>query len=369
MEGSSAKGAFIPPSHSGMVVPPKMPAAEPAKASAAVTPKGSVGRGSAQMPASWYKLSEDAKAKLAANASAATATMHQRRHGAPPAFGIKTPVDAMPAFRWQELKDHLRYLLEAEEKESQEAIIAAYPITSEHAPAETGADASASEHPQHDAGNSADATSKPAEAASAVSDLVDGTSNPDGASKPADAASNPADAAAECPAAGAKDSNPQTPPPKIEAAEMTTPPNTRRPFLLTPAWKEGARAAAELAMRRKLAKAQEGDKLELSLSQIRYSQDSVKGFFRDLRTVSQMRKELATGEKSVDEIPTITVVAYGEDAYSVDNRRLWSFKNCGMPSSMRIPVIAGRVDTAFFNKMTSPTGGLTVRRRGEQGFG
>lgn len=139
-------------------------------------------------------------------------------------------------------------------------------------------------------------------------------------------------------------------------------------MLLSSAWREGACAAADLIGKRRLEKAQAGDKLELYMRQISFSQDSIRGTFQDGRACSQMRQELQSGAKRMDEIPTISALTYNSQVYSVDNRRLWSFKNCGLHPDAKIQVVAARTNQTFFNKFTTPTGGRTVRRRTEQGF-
>jgi len=143
----------------------------------------------------------------------------------------------------------------------------------------------------------------------------------------------------------------------------------RKAILLTPAWREGALAAAEFMLKRQVTAAKPGTHAELMLRQIRYSQESIKGFFRDDRPIAQMRNELGTGQKKVTEIPKISVVVQNGQVYSGDNRRLWTFKHSGMPLDSRVPVVVGRSDDAFHRKLTTPTGGLTVRRRQEDGFG
>lgn len=153
-----------------------------------------------------------------------------------------------------------------------------------------------------------------------------------------------------------------------EADESRAAKRPRRAVLISPAWREGAVAAAELAMRRRLQAAKDGDKLELMLQQVHYSQESIRGFFRDGRPVSQMLRELRAGEKAVADIPKISAVLWNGTIYSADNRRLWTFKHCGMPHDTRIPVVVGAADGKFLKKLTSPSAGRTVRRRGDQGF-
>lgn len=138
--------------------------------------------------------------------------------------------------------------------------------------------------------------------------------------------------------------------------------------IIAPSWREGAIAASELLMRRKLETAADGEKLELTLRQIHYSQDSVQGKFRDGRSLAQMRTELQKGEKTLQEIPKITAVIHEGTVYSADNRRLWTFKHSGLPLETRVPIVAGRPDERFFKKLTTPTLGRTVRRRAVDGF-
>lgn len=142
----------------------------------------------------------------------------------------------------------------------------------------------------------------------------------------------------------------------------------KRSLILRPAWRQGAQAAVDLLQRRKLQKAKEGDKVDLTLRQIRYSQDSIMGFFRDKRTVAQMRKELCKGQKLVAQIPKISAVLHDGVIYSQDNRRLWTFKHCGMPENVRIPVVVGRKDDSFAKKLTTPSAGRTIFKRGGGGF-
>jgi len=137
----------------------------------------------------------------------------------------------------------------------------------------------------------------------------------------------------------------------------------KRSMILRPACREGALAAAELMLQQKLEKAKDGERVEVMLRQVKYSQDSIMGEFRDRRTVSQMQRELANGEKSVAAIPKISVVIKDGTVYSADNRRLYSFKHCGMPSNSRLQVLAKKEDHAFTRKFTTPSGGRTLAKR------
>ncbi|CAE8651112.1 unnamed protein product [Polarella glacialis] len=100
----------------------------------------------------------------------------------------------------------------------------------------------------------------------------------------------------------------------------------------------------------------------LDIAEIFYSQDSILPKFRDERALAQMERELRLGEKTVAEIPTITVVSSNGRYYSVDNRRLYVFKR--VFGSGRIPVQIGRNDQRFQAKFTTDNGGTSVRVRG-----
>eukprot|EP00930_Biecheleria_cincta_P037337 TRINITY_DN25608_c0_g1_i1.p1 TRINITY_DN25608_c0_g1~~TRINITY_DN25608_c0_g1_i1.p1 ORF type:complete len:429 (+),score=91.40 TRINITY_DN25608_c0_g1_i1:49-1335(+) len=155
-------------------------------------------------------------------------------------------------------------------------------------------------------------------------------------------------------------------PPEVAGQTRKVP--VKKSLILRPAWREGAQAATDLLLRRKLQKAKEGDKVDLMLRQIRYSQDSIMGFFRDKRTVAQMRRELCKGQKLVAQIPKISAVVHDGIVYSQDNRRLWTFKHCGMPENVRIPVLVGRKDDSFAKKLTTPSAGRTICKRGNEGW-
>jgi len=137
--------------------------------------------------------------------------------------------------------------------------------------------------------------------------------------------------------------------------------------LISPAWRAGSRAAAELVSQRKLEAAKEGDVVELIVRQIRYSQDSIRGIFRDGRSIMQMCQELHEG-KSLASIPTITAVVHDNQVYSTDNRRLWMFKHCGITHDARIPVVVGKLDEKSARKFTTPSKGVTIRIRTDQGI-
>lgn len=155
-----------------------------------------------------------------------------------------------------------------------------------------------------------------------------------------------------------------TDPPAVYTALPGGPVGKKRPLLLSPAWREGASAATELGLMRKLEATPAGSTAELTLRQVRFSQESIKGYFCDGQPVAKMHEELSSGAKTIDDIPRITVVPFGRRAFSHDNRRLWVFKHCGYPRDIRAKVLVSQADDRFFKKLTTPTDGATVRRRG-----
>lgn len=145
----------------------------------------------------------------------------------------------------------------------------------------------------------------------------------------------------------------------------------KKSCIMTPAWRQGSLSALRSLRMQRLEKAGEKEVVELQLGQIKYSQDSIKGAFRDGRSLRTMREQLATGMNgerrfTVNDVPKISVVTRDGVAYSADNRRLWTFKHCGMTNKSRIPVIKKRPDDGFLKKLTTFTSGESIARRGHK---
>lgn len=145
-----------------------------------------------------------------------------------------------------------------------------------------------------------------------------------------------------------------------------------RTMLLSPAWRRGSLAALQAMRSKRLEEAGEKEIVELQLGQIRYSQDSIRDQFRDSRHLKVMREQLTKGKDdrgrdfTVNDVPKISVVLRDGVAYSADNRRLWTFRHCGMTRNTRIPVIKKRTDDGFLKKLTTFTQGNSVARRGNK---
>lgn len=133
--------------------------------------------------------------------------------------------------------------------------------------------------------------------------------------------------------------------------------------ILSPAGRRGAIEALRAMRLKELKKASQGQKLEIQLGQIRYSQDSIMGVFKEGRKLKETRLGLESGQLSLNKIPAISVVLSDGEVVSADNRRLWTFKHCGMPNNTRIPVIKKRPDDLFNKKLTTFSQGLSIARR------
>ena len=71
-------------------------------------------------------------------------------------------------------------------------------------------------------------------------------------------------------------------------------------------------------------------KMILSPYDIKYTQRSISCYWRyGTETIDDTLDELFNGEICVDDIPPIRVVQYYGEYYSLDNRRLWVFKQFG----------------------------------------
>lgn len=105
-----------------------------------------------------------------------------------------------------------------------------------------------------------------------------------------------------------------------------------------------------------------GSRANMGLDQIFFSQDSIMAKFRDGRSLELMERELRSGQKSVGDIPTITVVYHNDRYYTVDNRRLHVFKR--VFHTGQVPVIIGERDHRFHDKLTTTNGGTSIRVRG-----
>ena len=74
------------------------------------------------------------------------------------------------------------------------------------------------------------------------------------------------------------------------------------------------------------------NKCYLDPNDIRYTQDSISNRFKDGSSVDDMIDGLKNGNISVDDVSAIRVFKQNGKIYSLDNRRLYAFKQAGMKS-------------------------------------
>ncbi|MEU1896242.1 hypothetical protein [Streptomyces pristinaespiralis] len=67
----------------------------------------------------------------------------------------------------------------------------------------------------------------------------------------------------------------------------------------------------------------------------RYTQDNVKGSYKDGRHIQDAIDDLVAGRISPNEIPPIRIFERDGKIYSLDNRRLYTFKQADKPVNFR----------------------------------
>ncbi|XP_052242993.1 uncharacterized protein LOC127852949 isoform X1 [Dreissena polymorpha] len=106
-------------------------------------------------------------------------------------------------------------------------------------------------------------------------------------------------------------------------------------------------------------------------SDVLFSQDSINNYFDDKSDyggvlIGETLDDICEGRTSIDEIPPIIVVDYDGEWVTVDNRRLWVFRELERLGACRHI----DVDVGFFipdAKMTSTNGGASVHVRRNPG--
>uniref|UniRef100_A0A0L8HIY3 Uncharacterized protein n=1 Tax=Octopus bimaculoides TaxID=37653 RepID=A0A0L8HIY3_OCTBM len=102
--------------------------------------------------------------------------------------------------------------------------------------------------------------------------------------------------------------------------------------------------------------------IELSPSEIRYSQDSIKATFQNGTPLSDVIADIISGRKSPNDIPSIDVYLRNGTYYSSDNRRLYVFKEVQrIQPDLKIKVILNRI--LFVPKLTTRNGGRSIEIR------
>ena len=99
-------------------------------------------------------------------------------------------------------------------------------------------------------------------------------------------------------------------------------------------------------------------------SEICYSQCSISSKFADGSNIGELLEDILIGRCFVSGIPFITVVKYNDSWITMDNRRLWVFKQ--LESLDRCEQIQAKVRKKLPpNRLTTKTSGKTIRIRGK----
>eukprot|EP00106_Octopus_bimaculoides_P020423 XP_014787865.1 PREDICTED: uncharacterized protein LOC106881861 [Octopus bimaculoides] len=105
--------------------------------------------------------------------------------------------------------------------------------------------------------------------------------------------------------------------------------------------------------------------LQLSPSDIRYTQDSIGSRFRNGITLSRTISDLVKGTITPDSFPTITVYQKDGKYYSYDNRRLYVFKELQRRSQPDLKIKVCLTSAALSPlKFTTHNDGQSIMVRG-----
>lgn len=97
---------------------------------------------------------------------------------------------------------------------------------------------------------------------------------------------------------------------------------------------------------------------------IRFTQDSIRGTFKNGNSVQDTIAALKSGSLSADAFPAIRVFEVDGQLFSLDNRRLYVFQQAGVPINA-VPATAQEIANESF-KFTTKNGGVSIRVRGGQ---
>lgn len=103
--------------------------------------------------------------------------------------------------------------------------------------------------------------------------------------------------------------------------------------------------------------------IQLSPSEIRYSQDSIKSTFQDGTQLSTVIDNIIYGNKSLSSIPRIEVYQRNEKYYSSDNRRLYVFKEVQKRKWSHLKIEVSLKKGSFVPKLTTENDGESITFR------
>jgi len=107
----------------------------------------------------------------------------------------------------------------------------------------------------------------------------------------------------------------------------------------------------------------EGTRSTLTSKDIRFTQDSISATFKDGSSVDDLINGLKSGKISPDDVPAIRIFEKDGVIYSLDNRRLYAFKEAGIDNINYVWATPEEIANEAW-KMTTNNGGVTIRVRG-----
>jgi len=96
---------------------------------------------------------------------------------------------------------------------------------------------------------------------------------------------------------------------------------------------------------------------------VRFSQSSISRNFSGGGTIDDLAAGLRSGSVKAGDIPPIRLVEQDGNLFSLDNRRLWSFKQAEVPVPYRMATPEEAAAEAW--KFTTKNGGTSIRVRGQ----
>ncbi len=119
---------------------------------------------------------------------------------------------------------------------------------------------------------------------------------------------------------------------------------------------------APLANAASLLPSQPGEVKTIDPKLVLFSQNTCSATFRDGRSVLDLIASLKAGAANVAEIPALRVFLHNGAIWSLDNRRLYAFKEAGLPVRIVLASEAEIKKEAY--KYSTSTGGRTIRLTG-----
>ena len=92
---------------------------------------------------------------------------------------------------------------------------------------------------------------------------------------------------------------------------------------------------------------------------VRFSQASIRDTFQNGRTIADLARGLRDGSVAPRDVPPIRVVERGGKLFTLDNRRLWAFREAGVDIPYREATDEEGRTEAW--KFTTKNDGLSVR--------